>query len=122
MTEETPTVAEARQQAAQAKASFWASFDALIDYAQDMQDKLAPSHIARDAWEAAKAKGADIAEDAVDAVRKRPVAASGAVAAIAMLIAREPLMDLAGKLFSSKPKAKPKRAPRKRSGKSVENA
>ena len=43
-------------------------------------------------------KGADIAEDAVDAVRARPLAATGVVAAIAMFLAREPLFDLAGKV------------------------
>ena len=105
-------LAEARRNAEQARAKFWASFDALVDYAQDLQDKLTPHNIARDAWDAAKSKGADIAEDAVDAVRKRPVAASTAVAAIALFIAREPLMDLAGKLMSSKPKAKPAKARR----------
>ena len=105
-------LAEARRNAEQARAKFWASFDALVDYAQDLQDKLTPHNIARDAWDAAKSKGADIAEDAVDAVRKRPVAASTAGAAIGLFIAREPLMDLAGKLMSSKPKAKPAKARR----------
>jgi hypothetical protein len=52
-----------------------------------------------DAWEAAKSKGADLAEDAVDAVRARPFAATGIVAAITMFLAREPLMDLAGQLL-----------------------
>lgn len=122
MNDESQSVAEARRQVAEARERFWGTFNDIFDYAQELQDKLAPSHIARDAWEAAKSKGADMAEDAVDAVRKRPVAASGAVAAIAMLIAREPLMDLAAKLWAGKPKAKPGRAPRKRSGKSVENA
>ena len=46
----------------------------------------------------AKEKGADLAEDAVDAVTARPLAATGVVAAIAMFLAREPLIDLAGKL------------------------
>ena len=54
--------------------------------------------LARDAWQGAKEKGADLAEDAVDAVRARPLAATGVVAAITMFLAREPLMDLAGKL------------------------
>ena len=105
-------LAEARRNAEQARAKFWASFDALVDYAQDLQDKLTPHNIARDAWDAAKSKGADIAEDAVDAVRKRPVAASTAVAAIALFIAREPLMDLAGKLMSSKGRSKPSKGRR----------
>ena len=54
--------------------------------------------LAKDAWQGAKEKGADLAEDAVDAVRSRPLAATGVVAAIAMFLAREPLIDLAGKL------------------------
>ena len=51
-------------------------------------------------WEKAKDKGADLAEDAVDAVRARPYAATGVVAAIAMFIAREPIMGLSGKLMN----------------------
>ena len=105
-------LAEARRNAEQARAKFWASFDALVDYAQDLQDKLTPHNIARDAPDPPNSNPADNAEDAVDAVRKRPVAASTAVAAIALFIAREPLMDLAGKLMSSKPKAKPAKARR----------
>jgi len=104
VSEESPKVADARRKAEQARARFWGSFDEILDYAQRLQDKLAPSHLARDAWEAAKSKGADVAEDAVDAVRKRPVAASSAVAALALFIAREPLMDIAGKLVSGKSK------------------
>jgi hypothetical protein len=65
----------------------------------DLKTQLTPSHIMGDAWEAAKSKGADLAEDAVDAVRARPFAATGIVAAITMFLAREPLMDLAGQLF-----------------------
>ena len=112
MIEESPRVADARRKAEQARAKFWGSVDELLDFAQDVQRRLEPSHLARDAWEAAKSKGADVAEEAVDAVRKRPIAAGGAVAALALFIAREPLMDLAGKLMSSKPKKKPARGRR----------
>jgi hypothetical protein len=107
-------VAEARRRAEQARTKMWATFDELIDYGQAIQRKLEPSHLARDAWGAAKNKGVDLAEDAVDAVRKRPVAATGAVAALALFIAREPLMDLAGKLMNggSKPKRKKARKAR----------
>jgi hypothetical protein len=102
VTHESASVTEARRKADQARAQLMATFDDILDYAHDLQRKLEPSHIARDAWETAKSKGADMAEDAVDAVRKRPVAATSAVAAIALFIAREPLMDLASKLMSSK--------------------
>jgi phage protein D len=55
-------------------------------------------------WEDAKDKGADLAENAVDAVRARPLASTGVVAAVAMFLAREPLMELAGKLAGRKKK------------------
>lgn len=64
--------------------------------------QLTPKHIMREAWNGAKEKGADLAEDAVDAVGKRPLAATGIVAAITLFLAREPLMELAGKLTSGK--------------------
>ncbi|HET9811178.1 MAG TPA: hypothetical protein VFP53_05720 [Sphingomicrobium sp.] len=116
MTSESLKVADARRHAEQARAKFWASFDDILDYGQNLQESLTPHNLARDAWDAAKSKSADIAEDAVDAVRKRPVAATGAVAALALFIAREPLMDLASKLVSSKGKKKAP-APRKAAGK-----
>jgi type VI protein secretion system component VasK len=113
VTDEAPQVAEARRTADQARAKLMASVEELIDYGERLQRSLQPSHLARDAWEAAKSKSADVAEDAVDAVRKRPVMASSAVAALALFIAREPLMDLAAKLLNGKSKkvkkaAKPK--------------
>jgi ElaB/YqjD/DUF883 family membrane-anchored ribosome-binding protein len=68
--------------------------------AQELQERLSPKTLARGAWQGAKEKGADLAEDAVDAVRARPLAATGVVAAITMFLAREPLIDLAGKIVS----------------------
>ena len=65
--------------------------EALIETARELQQRLAPRTLARDAWESAKVKGADLAEDAVDAVKRRPVATGGVVAAIAMFLAREPI-------------------------------
>jgi ElaB/YqjD/DUF883 family membrane-anchored ribosome-binding protein len=96
---DSPQVQEAREQADQARHRMFQTL-------QELQRRIAPGTLAKDAWEGAKSKGADLAEDAVDAVRKRPVAATGAVAAIAMFLAREPLMDLAGKLWNGKSKRK----------------
>ena len=70
----------------------------LMATAHELQDRLSPKTLARGAWQGAKGKGADLAEDAVDAVRARPLAATGVVTAITMFLAREPLWDLAGKL------------------------
>ena len=69
--------------------------------AHELQDRLSPKTLARNTWQGAKEKGADLAENTVDAVRTRPLAASGVVAAITMFLAREPLMDLASKLVGN---------------------
>ncbi len=66
--------------------------------AQELQERLSPKVLAKDAWQGAKEKGAGLAEDAVDAVRARPLTATGVVAAITMFLAREPLIDLAGRM------------------------
>ena len=71
----------------------------LLDTAHELQQRLNPKTLARDAWQGAKDKGADLAEDAVDAVRNRPIAASGIAAALALFLAREPLKDLASRMF-----------------------
>jgi hypothetical protein len=91
MKADPPEVAAARIEAERSRAQLMAT-------AHDLQERLSPKTMARDAWQGAKEKGADLAEDAVDAVRARPVAAGGLVAAVALFLAREPLMDLAGKL------------------------
>jgi len=107
---ESPAVLAARAEVERARRRLVGSFD-------DLQHQFAPQTLMREAWESARDKGADLAENAVDAVRKRPVAATSVVAAIALFLAREPLMDLAGKVTGkakqkltrkSSPKARPK--------------
>ena len=73
----------------------------LMGTAHQLQERLSPKTLAKDAWQGTKEKGADLAENAVDAVKARPLAATGVVAAITMFLAREPLMDLASKLAES---------------------
>jgi hypothetical protein len=91
---DTPEIAAARLEVDRSRARVMAT-------AHELQDRLSPRTIAKGAWQGAKEKGADLAEDAVDAVRARPIAATGVVAAITMVLAREPLMDLAGKIAGS---------------------
>jgi hypothetical protein len=55
----------------------------LLDTVHELQARLAPRTLASDAWQKAKNKGADLAEDAVDAVKARPVAVGGVAAALA---------------------------------------
>lgn len=71
----------------------------LMSTAHELQDRLSPKTLARDAWQGAKEKGANIAEHTVDAVKARPVATTGVVAAITMFLAREPLFDLATRVI-----------------------
>ena len=91
MSKDTPEIAAARIEAERARAR-------LMETARELQARLSPGTLAQNAWGGAKSKGADLAEDAVDAVRRRPAIAGGVVAAIAMFLAREPLIDMAGKL------------------------
>jgi hypothetical protein len=88
---ESPAVIAARAEVELARQRLVRTFD-------ELQQQFAPHTLMREAWESAREKGADLAENAVDAVRKRPVAATSVVAAIALFLAREPLMDLAGKV------------------------
>ena len=85
---------------------------ALLDTASELLDRFQPHNLANDLWEQAKIKGADLAEDAVDAVKKRPVAVGGVVAALTMFLAREPIKDAAVRLYdamtsSEEPKPRP---------------
>ena len=106
MTIQDQSVADARARAAQAQ-------QRLIETVHELQSRIAPKTLARDAWHGAKSKGADLAEDAVDAVRKRPVAATGIIAALALFLAREPLMDLADKLVNGKNGSKARKGSKK---------
>ena len=74
---------------------------ALLDTVHVLQARLAPRTLAADAWEKAKVKGADLAEDAVDAVKARPVAVGGVAAVLAMFLAREPIRDAAVKIYDA---------------------
>jgi ElaB/YqjD/DUF883 family membrane-anchored ribosome-binding protein len=104
---DSPEIVRAREEVERRRSRMMAT-------AHELQDRLSPRTLARNTLQGAKEKGADLAEDAVDAVRSRPLAATGVVAAITMFLAREPLMDLAGKLVDgAKGKTKKSRKPRK---------
>lgn len=91
---DTPEIVSARIHVAKTKA-------ALLDTMRELQQRLQPKTLASEAWEKAKDKGADLAEDAVDAVAKRPVAVGGVIAALAMFIAREPLKKATVKFYDA---------------------
>jgi hypothetical protein len=88
---DTPEIAAARIEVERSRTRVMAT-------AHELQDRISPRTLARGAWEGAKEKTADFAENTVDAVRARPLAATGVIAAITMFLAREPLIDLGGRL------------------------
>jgi ElaB/YqjD/DUF883 family membrane-anchored ribosome-binding protein len=90
---DSPQIAEARAEVDRSRSR-------LMSTAHELQDRISPKTLARNTWQGAKEKGADLAENTVDAVRARPFAATGVVAALTMFLAREPLIDLAGKVVS----------------------
>jgi len=120
---EDPKVSGARIEVERSKA-------ALLDTASRLIERFQPHNLVEDIWEQAKNKGANLAEDAVDAVAKRPVAIGSVVAALAMFLARDPLKkatvkfyDVMTPLFEPRKKpaalkrkaaAKPAKAPVKR--------
>ncbi len=64
------------------------------------QARLRPVSLAEEAWDGVKGKGAEIAEGALDSVKKRPAAVSVALGALALFLAREPLKRAATRLIS----------------------
>ena len=109
---DTPEIAAARLEVERRRAR-------LMGTAHELQERLSPKTLAKGAWEGAKDKGADLAEDAVDAVKARPIAATGVVAAITMFLAREPLWDLATRLAGGVSEKRKTRKRRKAASKSA---
>ena len=110
MSTDTPEIAAARIEVERARAR-------LMGTARELQERLSHGTLAHNAWAGAKEKGADLAEEAVDAVRRRPAIAGGIVAALTLFLAREPLIDMAGKLadgVTSKRKAGKGKAARRK--------
>lgn len=99
MSKESPQVAAARIEAERARARMMTS-------AHQLQERISPKVLARDAWEGAKMKGADLVEDGVDVVKRNPGTAGGVAAAAMLFLLREPLMSLAGKVTGGNTKLK----------------
>lgn len=69
----------------------------------ELQERLNPAKIANNAWEGVKDRSGEIAEDAVQAVRTRPVAVSAALGAFTLFLARAPIRSGIARLFAKKP-------------------
>ena len=86
-------IERARRGAVGARARFEQTLAAL-------QERLRPASLAEEAWDGVKDKSADLADGALQAVRKRPGAVSLALGAFALFLARAPLKRAVGRLVS----------------------
>lgn len=85
--------------------------------AAELQQRLKPGTLASNAWAGVKDKSGDLAEDAVEAVKARPVVVSAALAAFTLFLARSPIKAAVGRLIdgeaedrTTEKKARPRRA------------
>jgi hypothetical protein len=69
----------------------------------ELQQRLKPTTIAGNAWEGVKEKSGEIAEEAVEAVKARPVAVSAALAVFTLFLARQPIRSGLSRLFAGTP-------------------
>lgn len=67
--------------------------------AAELQERLKPGTLASQAWAGVKDKSGDLAEDAVEAVKARPVVVSAALAAFTLFLARSPIKAAVGRLI-----------------------
>lgn len=82
-----------KREAVQARARFEATLAAV-------QRRLRPGSLAEEAWDGVKDKGADLADGALQAVKKRPGTVSVALGAFALFLARGPLTRAVGRYLS----------------------
>jgi hypothetical protein len=66
----------------------------------ELQQRLKPATLATNAWEGVKDKSGELADDAVQAVKARPVAVSAVLAAVTLFLARAPIKSAVTSLFS----------------------
>ena len=65
-----------------------------------LQARLRPASLAGEAWDGVKDKSVDLADGALQAVKKRPALASAALGALALFLAREPIKRAVGRMLS----------------------
>lgn len=65
-----------------------------------LQYRLKPGTLMSSAWEGVKEKSGEIADDTLQAVKERPAATSGVIAAFVLFLAREPLWRFISNRFS----------------------
>lgn len=71
----------------------------LASTAAELQQRLKPGTIASNAWAGVKDKSGEMADDAVEAVKARPVPVAAALAAFTLFLARAPIRSAVSRLF-----------------------
>ena len=74
----------------------------LASTAAELQQRLKPGTIASNAWAGVKDKSGELADDAVEAVKARPVPVAAALTAFTLFLARAPLKSAVTWLFSGR--------------------
>ena len=80
-----------------------AARERLLATASELQERLRPGTIASNAWEGVKDRSGELADDAVGAVKDRPVAAASLLAAFTLFLARKPIRSAVSRLFAKEP-------------------
>jgi hypothetical protein len=88
-----PDITRARQDAERARRRLGATL-------AELQSRLKPGTLASNAWEGVKDRSGEIADDAVQAVKARPVAVSAALAVFTLFLARAPIRSAVSRLFA----------------------
>lgn len=92
------TTPEARL--AQAKFEAEQARKRLVATAEALQVRLKPANLANNAWEGVREKSGELAEDAIQAVKERPVKASSVAAGIALFLARDSIWSAVSSLWN----------------------
>ncbi|HEY5723266.1 MAG TPA: DUF3618 domain-containing protein [Allosphingosinicella sp.] len=89
----TADLTRARLEADAARTRFFAT-------ASELQERLRPGNLASNAWEGVKDKSGELADDAMQAAKSRPVAVSAVLAAFTLFLARAPIKSAVTSLIS----------------------
>ena len=65
-----------------------------------VQQRVRPGNLATEAWDGVREKSSDLADGALQAVKKRPAAVSVALGALALFLARDPLKRAVTRLIA----------------------
>jgi hypothetical protein len=74
----------------------------LAETAAELQQRLKPGALASNAWAGVKDKSGEIADDAVEAVKARPVPVAAALTVFTLFLARAPLKSAVSWIFSGR--------------------